>query len=488
MKDQIEEKLRNLPLTSGVYFHKDKNGKIIYVGKAANLKNRVRQYFQKSRNRDPKTEALVRDIVDVEWMETETELDALFLESELIKRYKPKYNIALRDDKSLLYIRIDMLSLYPYLSFTRHPLDDKASYFGPYHNGATIKKALKVLRRIFPYSTHAVLPKRVCLQFHLGLCPGVEEDKVSSEDYKQNLKRLIYYLKGRRVQLMKSIEKDMKLQSKLQNYEAAGVLRNQLMNLKALRQQIIFGDREFMDISKDQGLNGLQDLLNLNDIPRRIEGYDISHMSGQDTVASMIVFTNGIPDKTQYRKFKMQTPGNDDFAHMREVIQRRFSGRHLDWPKPDLILIDGGKGQLSSALSVLEEFKIAIKTIGLAKRQEEVIVKNEQQFEKMHLPKNSHVIKLLQRIRDESHRFAVSYHSTLKVKRQTASLLDDIPGIGPASRKRLIKNFGSMRGVILARKWEIEKVIGLKKATILIQYLKAQKRSVKNQDLGRLKI
>jgi excinuclease ABC subunit C len=287
---------------------------------------------------------------------------------------------------------------------------------------------------------------------------------------------------------MKSIEKDMKLQSKLQNYEAAGVLRNQLMNLKALRQQIIFGDREFMDISKDQGLNGLQDLLNLNDIPRRIEGYDISHMSGQDTVASMIVFTNGIPDKTQYRKFKMQTPGNDDFAHMREVIQRRFSGRHLDWPKPDLILIDGGKGQLSSALSVLEEFKIAIKTIGLAKRQEEVIVKNEQQFEKMHLPKNSHVIKLLQRIRDESHRFAVSYHSTLKVKRQTASLLDDIPGIGPASRKRLIKNFGSMRGVILARKWEIEKVIGLKKATILIQYLKAQKRSVKNQDLGRLKI
>ena len=232
-----------------------------------------------------------------------------------------------------------------------------------------------------------------------------------------------------------------------------------------------------MDISKDQALNGLVDLLNLKGSPYRIEGYDISHMSGRDTVASMVVFTNGIPDKKEYRKFKMRTPGNDDFGHMRETLSRRLSGRNLEsWPKPDLILIDGGKGQLSSALAVLEEKQISIPAIGLAKRRELIIQRTEEGFKEVELPKTSHVIKLLQRIRDESHRFAVSYHSTLKTKRQTASLLEEIPTIGPATRKKLIKTFGSLQGVMQARDWELEKVVGEKKAILLKQYLRRHKK------------
>lgn len=474
MADKIKKRLAELPLSPGVYFHKDKRGKVIYVGKAARLRHRVRQYFQTSRNRDPKTEALVREIVDIDWIETESEMDALFLESELIKRYKPRYNIELRDDKSQMFVRINMKEKYPAVSFTRRPLDDGARYFGPYFNGAAVKRAMKYLRRIFPYSTHDTLPKRVCLQYHLGLCPGVEEDKTSPTEYKNNLRKLIKYLQGKRSQLIKQLEKEMNQAAMDKQFESAAIIRNQLNALKSLKQQIVFGDREFMDISKDQGLNGLQELLQLQGVPRRIEGYDISHMSGLDTVASMVVFTNGIPDKAQYRKFKMRIPGNDDFAHMREVISRRFSGRHLDWPKPDLILIDGGKGQLSSALSVLDEKRVPIPAIGLAKRLEAIIVRDADSYQSIELGKDSHVTKLLQRIRDESHRFAVSYHSTLKSKRQTTSVLEEIPTIGPATRKKLIKTFGSVRGIVHARQWELDKAVGPKKATILRQYLRAE--------------
>jgi excinuclease ABC subunit C len=280
------------------------------------------------------------------------------------------------------------------------------------------------------------------------------------------------YLKGQRVQLMKEVEKEMKIAAKNQDFETAASLRNQLLALKALRRQVVFGDREFMDISKDEGLVELQKLLNLESPPKRIEGYDISHMSGTDTVASMVVFTNGLPDKSQYRKFKMRVPGNDDFAHMREAIGRRFSGRHPNWPSPSLLLIDGGKGQLSSALEALKQSGTQLPAIGLAKRQETIIVPEGKQFKSIQLPISSAAIKLLQRIRDESHRFALSYHSTLKTKRQSAGLLDDIPGIGPATRKKLLKTFGSTRAVAQARQWEVERVVGANKAAVIKQYLR----------------
>lgn len=468
-----------MPGSPGVYFHKSAKGEIIYVGKAAVLKNRVRQYFQASRDRDPKTEALVKEIADVEWIEVESEVDALFLEAELIKRYKPRFNLALRDDKSDLFVRIDIKSDHPTVSYTRRPLDDGAEYFGPFQSGLQVRRAMKYLRRAFPYDTKKPTSKRVSLDYHIGLSPGLEEEKTSLKEYRANLRRLTMYLKGKRTQLAIQLEKDMHNAAKQQKFEQAAILRNQSRALRMLNQQIIFSDKEFMDISKDQALNGLADLLKLQGAPRRIEGYDISHMQGTDTVASMVVFSNGIADKKQYRKFKMRVPGNDDFAHMNEVISRRFSGKHLDWPKPDLLLIDGGKGQLGAALAALEAKGVVIPAIGLAKRLETIIVRNQDGvYDEILLSKDSHIIKLLQRIRDESHRFAVSYHSTLKTKRQTSSILDEIPTIGPASRKKLLKAFGSVHGIAQARQWELEKVVGEKKATIVRQYLRSEKKRV----------
>ena len=500
MTEKLEKKLQELPRQPGVYLYKNKKSQIIYVGKAAVLRNRVRQYFQKSRPLDPKTEALVAEIADVEWITVESEMDALFLEAELVRRYMPRYNILLRDDKSTAYVRITYKSQHPTVTITRRPLDDNAQYFGPYFNANSVRRALHYLRRAFPYSTHiGTIPRRACLQYHLGLCPGLEQNKTSLEDYRSTLKKLMAYLKGERVKLVKQIEKEMKLASKQQDFEKAAKLRNQLFALKGLSKQIIFSDQEFMDLNKDEGLAGLAEILGLPSPPRRIEGYDISHMSGTDNVASMVVFTNGMPNKAAYRKFKMRLPGNDDFAHMNEAISRRLGEKNQkDWGLPDLFLIDGGKGQLGAALAAREAAGLSqIPMIGLAKREEEIVVDllksgvllNQEKITELmatqnhtdafiltRLPHNHPTVKLLQRIRDESHRFAVSYHTVLKRQRQTSSFLDDIPTIGPATRKKLLRTFGSMKGVMQARQIELEQLVGTKKATILRQYIRAAKK------------
>jgi len=488
----IADRLKELPAQPGVYFHKSAKGEIIYVGKAAVLRNRVRQYFQKTRDLDAKTQALVAEIADIEWITVESEIDALFLESEMIKRYKPRYNILLRDDKSQTFVRITMQDPYPYVSFTRQPMDDGAEYFGPYYNGWAVKKALRYLRKIFPYSTHVTMPARVCLQYHLGLCPGVEEQKISSADYKKTLRKLMMYLKGQRSKLVAQLETEMAVAAKQHHFEVAAKRRNQVYDLKQLSKQIVFGDKEFMDISKDKALSGLKELLGLPKVPARIEGYDISHMQGSHNVASMVVATNGLADKSQYRKFKMQIPGNNDFAHMHEVISRRFSGRHNEWPTPSLLLIDGGKGQLGAALQALREQGEAIPAIGLAKRLEEIVVAKDsairlnlegypeayvtenEDFFVVLLPKNSHIVKLLQRVRDESHRFAVSYHTHLKRQKQTASELDDIPGIGPVTRRKLITSFGSLRALKSATPEQLVAVVGKHRAAMLQQLLAKQ--------------
>jgi excinuclease ABC subunit C len=476
----LQDKLAGLPKGPGVYFYKDKSGEIIYIGKAAILRNRVRQYFQKSRAFDPKTDALVAEIADVDWLELETEMDALFVEAEMIRRYMPKYNILLRDDKSFVYVRIDINSSYPSVTFTRRPLDDGARYYGPFLSKFVISRALRYLRKVFPYSTHVPtnIPKRACLQAQIGLCPGLEADMTSLPDYRKNLSRLILYMTGKRKKLINEMEKQMKPAAKEKNYEEAAALRNKLFSLKKLDNQIIFGDRESLDISKDRGLVELSQLLHI-DIPRRIEGFDISHMQGTDTVASMVVFVAGVPDKGEYRKFKSRIKGNDDFAHMREVMTRRFSETNTKkWGKPDLILIDGGKGQVSAALSALDELSLSIPLIGLAKRYEEIIIPKltepiakNLQYDVTALNRSSDALKLLQRIRDESHRFAVSYHSTLKRGRQNASVLDDIPGIGPATRRKLLRHFGSVSALSGASQPEIQKLIGKSKASVLAKHL-----------------
>ncbi len=499
----LQTKLKDLPKTPGVYFHKDALGEIIYVGKAGVLRNRVRQYFQKSRSRDPKTEALVAEIADTDWVEVETELDALFLEAEMVRRYMPRYNILLRDDKSMVYIRIDYDSDYPTVTTTRRPLDDGARYFGPYLSTLSVRQALKLLRRIFPYATRKTPgQKRATLHYHLGLDPGLEEGKTSLLEYRANLRKLMSYFQGGRVKIMRELEKDMKAYARAQDFEKAARARNQLFALQNLRQQVVFSDKEFLDISKDHALNELVNLLRLSHFPRRIEGYDVSHMQGTDVVASMVVFTNGASNKTEYRKFKTKKNHNDDFYNMHETLKRRLSEKNRKaWGIPDLILIDGGKGQLDAALRARDEMgQQSIPFIGLAKREEQIVIHKtrseimldekilhqmggfssaSQDFILVNVPHNTNLVKLLQRIRDESHRFAVSYHSVLKTRRQTSSLLDEIPTIGPTTRKKLLRTFGSMRGVMQARDWELEKVVGEKKATILHQYLRAERKATK---------
>ena len=491
--------MKQLPGEPGVYFHKSASGEIIYVGKAAVLKNRVRQYFQKSRVRDAKTDALVAEIADTDWMTVESEMEALFLEAEMVRRYMPRYNILLRDDKALSYIRIDINSDYPTVTTTRRPLDDSARYFGPYLSLYAVREALKLLRRVFPFATKSTVgQKRANLHYYLGLDPGLESGKTSLEEYRANLRRLIAVIEGKKKVIARELEHDMKKAAKIHDFERAARLRNQLRALRELDQKVVFSDKEFLDISKDHALNELVDLLGLPAFPRRIEGYDISHMSGTNVVASMVVFTNGVSDKGQYRKFKMLFERNDDFANMRETLLRRLSEKNLKaWGKPDIILIDGGKGQLDAALSSRNEKGLDIPMIGLAKKQEQIVVQaptenrsgslveinmetlqklggfmtTSQDFMVINLPHNTNLVKLLQRIRDESHRFAVSYHSSLKVKNQTKSLLDDLPGIGAVTRRKLLKAFGSLRGVKQASLEDLAVVVGRKKAEQISKYL-----------------
>jgi excinuclease ABC subunit C len=517
MNQTLEAKLKTLPCSSGVYFHKDKSGEIIYVGKAAVLRNRVRQYFQSTRDMDVKTRALVAEIVDTDWIETDSEIDALFLESEMVKRYMPRYNILLRDDRSQMFVRIDMKSEWPYVSFTRNPADDGADYHGPYYNGFVIKKALRYLRKVFPYYTAPVREnERPSLDVHIGLSPS---SNVSSQQYKNSLKKLVSYMEGGRVPLTKELEKEMHQAAAVQDFEAAARLRNKLGYLRELQHKIMFGDKEFLDISKDKALSGLVDLFGLSKIPARIEGYDISHMSGTNVVASQVVFMNGASSRADYRKYKVKIQQNDDYASMHETLSRRFSEKNIKaWGKPDLILIDGGKGQLDAALRAMEERDVIIPTVSVAKREEEIIihatrsgintnmldiyrknpapgvsVEREGEYYILNLhagqvnlsphSKNlrggtgqqtySDIVKLFQRIRDESHRFAVSYHTVLKRAKQTSSVLEEIPGIGPATRRKLIRSFGSLRAVQSAPHDELIKVVGESRANLIKQYLQS---------------
>lgn len=516
VNQQLKAKLETLPRTPGVYFHKSASGEVIYVGKAAVLRNRVRQYFQESRARDNKTMALVAEIADTDWIETESEVDALFLESEMVKRYMPRYNVLLRDDKSQLYVRIDMKSEWPVVSFTRNPADDGAEYYGPFYNGFALKKALRYLRKIFPYLTHERRPGQSRLDEDLGLSPRLSD---GPEMYKANLRKLISYIKGNRVQIAKELERDMKTAAGLHDFERAALLRNKLRALQELQRRVMFGDKEFLDISKDKALADMTELLGLNGIPVRIEGYDISHQGGQNVVASMVVFTNGVSDRAEYRKFKVDQK-NDDTGNMYQVLLRRLSERNFkSWGTPDLLLIDGGKGQLAAAIKARDERGVQVPIISIAKREEEILVhKTGSLVDTARLTalqraasadmavyddgsvlvlnlhpgqrnagahsKNlrgsqaaparySDITKLFQRIRDESHRFAVSYHTVLKRQQATKNILEDAPGIGPKTRAKLLKHFGSAQKLSRASEAELAAVVGQARALVVYRQFHA---------------
>lgn len=483
------------------------------MGKAAVLKNRVRQYFQSSKLFDAKTMALVNEIHDTDWLETESEIDALFLESEMVKRYMPRYNVLLRDDKSQSFVRIDMKSEWPTVTFTRNPSDDGAEYFGPFYNGYALKKALRYLRRVYPYFIKPYDGRGSKLEMQIGINPNVQE---GSAAYKANLKKLISYIKGNRKALMKELEQHMKHAAAQQDFERAAKLRNKLHYMNELQRRVMFGDREFLDISKDKALADLGEMLGAEKPLKRIEGYDISHHGGANVVASMVVFTNGVSDRAEYRKFKMTKQQNDDTGNMYETIFRRFSNRNrTSWGMPNLVVIDGGKGQLEAAIQALQDREVQVPVVSIMKREEEVLIAKQgscipseivkktvehkpgvvlhedTKYLTLNLHAGQHnagahsknlrggdaiaaysdVTKLFQRLRDESHRFAVSYHTVLKRTQQTKSILDDIPGVGPATRKKLLKSFGSVQGVKQKTEAEIAQIIGATKAKTVKQFI-----------------
>lgn len=426
----LAAKLKTLPAAPGVYFHKNAAGEVIYVGKAAVLKNRVRQYFHNTL-KDPKTAALVQEIADTDWIVVDTEMDALFLESEMIKRYMPKWNILLRDDKTVSYVRINFKSEVPYVSFTRTPQDDRATYIGPFYGKTPVEKALRILRKIFPYYDKPYTGQKT-LNTDLGLTPGIEIGKTTPQEYKKNLRKLRLYLEGGRHKLLRELEKQMHAAADAQDYETAAALRQQLYGLKELQKKIVFSDKEFMDISSDRALTELQHLLHLPRPPRRIEGYDISHQSGQDVVGSMVVFINGVSDRAEYRKFKLRRQQNDDAASLQEVLTRRL--KHAEWDYPDLIILDGGAPQVNAVRPLLEAHHIPF--FGRDKSGDhtrnaavQLLLPTPSQAStpdrsstpsttSLPLDPHSHLAKLIARIDDEAHRFAITYHTLLKRRRQ----------------------------------------------------------------------
>lgn len=584
---KIDDKLNTLPTKPGIYQFLDPKGQILYVGKANNLRSRVKSYFQKSRYLDPRLMIMVKKVSDLEFIITDSDVEALILEANLIREHKPRYNINLKDDKSFPYIRITAED-FPQVFPTRRMIRDGSHYFGPYTNVKDMRNALATLKRIFAIRsckynlTPDIVEKKkvaLCLDYYINKCKGPCQDLQNKEDYLHMIERVKEFLRGKTSRLQIELEKEMQELAAEQKYEDAARIRDKIDILEKYRnsQKIVMSDSKDRDIfamaSEDDDacavifkiregkvinrvhyylssvlhkkpdeileqfinqyytrteelpreillmeqierhdiiekwlssridrpvkiiipkagekkklirmceknahylleelklqkmkarnfvphvINSLQRDLRLSKPPRRIECFDISNLQGSDPVASMVCFIDGRPKKSEYRKFAIKSKSTpDDFAMMREVIHRRYS-RLIKEKKgfPDLIVIDGGKGQLSSAWSVLDELKITDQPIiGLAKRLEEIFFPGISDAQM--LPRTSSSLKLLQQIRDEAHRFAITFHRQKRKKRTITSDLDQISGIGPKRRNGLLKKFGSVKKI---KELEIEEL------------------------------
>lgn len=494
MNPQLKKKLAELPAQPGVYYHLDAAGQVIYVGKAAHLRNRVRHYFQPGAlaKADRKTRNLAERIADVRWTTTENPLQALFLEGEMIKRYLPKYNVVARNalSDSWYYVKLNYRGSNPNLILTRNVADAAAAFLGPYPDGRALKRALVYLRRSFPYSVHERPPQRPCLDYHLGLCPGPEVAGFNAETARANLRRLAACLSGRQTGLVKRLHSEMRLAATSHEFERAGALRDQIAALRGFKQSIIFGGLPGV-LGSDQALEDLRRLLCLNERPRRVEAYDVSHISGSHVTASMAVAQDGVIRPALSRRFRARTSGNDDFGQIRDVLRRRFASASLAAVPPDVILIDGGRGQVSAALEVLGELQLNLPTIGLAKKKEEVIFKTgslafdtaylkqlggsssaSANFTTLSLNLNTPLVKFLQRLRDASHRLALTYHNYLQAKQQTSSEFLDLPGIGPATYRKLIKRFGSAAGLRQASPAELGELLNAQQLKGMLAHLR----------------
>jgi excinuclease ABC subunit C len=434
----LKQKLQTLPQLPGIYKFKNAAGHIIYVGKAKNLKSRVNSYFQDNLDPISKTAALVQNITDLEIIETLSELEALILEAELIKKYKPKYNIAYKDDKSYLYIVIrsekvelngKAVSLPKVLAVRETDLEPKDVSFGPFPNTRTARYVVRTIRRVFPYRDCSLSKfnkyKKLgqpCLWGHIGLCQAPCVGNIAPDDYKKEVNQIKKLLSGQSSILMRDLEKAMKGASKTQEYEQATKYRNILDKFHYIRQknsaaQKYIDNPYLVQDLREKSLSELvKNITILNHLPHRIECYDISNISGTFAVGSMVVAIGGELDKSEYRKFKIkQKKTPDDYAMLTEVLDRRLNNT---WQLPDLLVIDGGKGQVGAVQELLNIRGVDIPVIGLAKKQETIVYQTnpKKEFKEINLSRDNDGLKLLQRLRDEAHRFAQSYHHKLRLK------------------------------------------------------------------------
>jgi len=602
LKDTLEptmkDKLANLPVLPGCYIYKNAGGQIIYIGKAKILRNRVRQYFQKGTDHTIRKQRMVHEIADLEWIVTDSELEALILESNLIKQHHPIYNVRLRDDKSYPYITITLSERWPrVLSIRkiRFKSNEKDRYFGPYTDTLVVRETLKLIRRIFHvpcgYKNPDQSRGKACIYYHIGQCTGVCIGKVTEEEYMSTIEAVMDFLQGRRDQLAEKFLVQMENAAEELLFEKAATIRDQILAIQKLvsRQKVVATNLDDQDVialvtdnantcaemffvregkligqehlllenvveeslaecmeefllqyyesapfvpkqviininldephileswlrqkkgsrveiitpqrgekkqlidmacknvtlylaqlrlkmeeddrNVESELMDLQNAINCPTLPSRIEAYDISNIQGKDTVASLVVFENGRPAKQLYRRFKMKTTEGspDDFGSMREVVSRRLTGSlRKSGPfetLPDLMLIDGGRGQLSAAMESINASGESVCAIGLAKRNEEIILVNRPAS--VILPRTSKSLQLLQRIRDEAHRFAITYHRSLRDKAIKASVLNNVPGIGPKRKQLLIRYFGTVEKIKSASIEELRGVSGISAA------------------------
>lgn len=441
-----------MPEKAGVYVYTDKENNILYVGKANNLRSRVSSYFLKSAKLGEKTKILVSKIYKIKITIVESELEALLLESFYIKKYRPKYNIRLSDDKSYVQIKITIKDRYPIVQLARRENDSNSVYFGPYPSSGSVKLVLRTIRKVFPYISVTNHPKRICLYNHLGLCPcpPIFDSEDLRKEYKRNIKGIIRILEGQSPKILKELEKSRDNLSRDEDYEEAQITNNKINALKIIMEpfhkpfEYDVNPNLRVDLRQDE-LSELKKVLNANGLSienlKRIECYDISNTQGVYSTGSMVVFVQGEKESREYRRFKIKKSGiPNDFAMMEEVLTRRF--KHAGWDSPDLVIVDGGKGQVTSALKAFAVNNITIPLIGLAKREETIIVPKQFQintnlkypisnveksedlkleirnlnFIEISLPKNSKALHLIMRIRDEAHRFAITYHRLLRSK------------------------------------------------------------------------
>ena len=599
VSEELLEKVSHLPTTPGVYLWHDKYNRIIYVGKAINLRNRVRSYVRQDANRAPKVTAMMRRAVDVEIIQTKTEMEALILENTLIKEHHPKYNIMLRDDKTYPYIKVAVQEDFPRVYMTRRMERDGAKYFGPFTDVTAVHQVLKLLRLYYPLRTcRSMKVDRPCLQYHMHYCEAPCVGLVKAEKYRTYIDEVVQLFEGKHTPLLDTIQKKMEDAAEQLKFEQAARYRDQLTSIGKIQEkqrmvtqrgdldvlgiamegnlacvQLLFirggrllgrenyfvnteGDEaeiimtEFIkqyygsttfipkelllpmesseqqlftewftdmkgqnvDISVPQrgykkdminmahenaqtflnerrrqwqheidktggAVKRLAEVLDLPRLPERMECFDISHTQGAETVASMVVFEGGKPAKKEYRRFKLKTTQGkpDDFKSMAEIMERRY-GNETDWPMPDLIVIDGGKGQLNAALPLIRQVGVVdVPVISLAKRIEEVFV--EGQSDSIILSHHTPELQLLQQIRDEAHRFAITYHRKLRGKRNLESILDHIEGIGPKRRQALWKEFGTLEKMKEASVEELEQVESMnrKSAQTLYNFFRMSK-------------